>query len=569
MKNIRFPLLFLAASLLAPAQLTRDQKIADFTQLAALYAKQYGPYEWKRDVMGFDLYKVQPWLERVARSRDDPEFYDLCSEYVAGLKDSHDYFRLPSNFRAWLGFSVDIYDGKVLIESITRRTLPADTYPFQVGDELVSLDGQPVQEWISALVRYAGWLANPRGARRAAAQLIVNRQQAVLPRAHEVGERAEVVIQRASGDLEHYSIPWQKTGVPLISMGPVPSPGGIAAARAASAMDLPADTPDYMRDLLELWHSGKSGDSMVAVSGIGSMAPIFGPPQGFQQRLGRAPTDSFYSGVYSSGDFRIGLLRIPAMSPNGIFSAAYQQFESEIAYFEENTDGLVVDVMRNPGGLIIYGHELARRLIPFPFKGVGFELRATASRVANFSSRLESARASNSPDWVIALWEALLKDVRAAFSENRGRTGPLPLDMPSLDVEPATDRTGKIIAYTKPLIVLIDEFSVSTADLFPALIQDSRRGPLVGMRTAGGGGTNGSFPGTTYSEGTAGVTFGLMVRPLPVATTEFPTTQYIENVGVRPDLELDYMTRENLLTRGRPFVEAFTAKIIEEIKAAR
>ena len=36
------------------AQLTMDQKVSDLQALAGLYAKRYGPYEWKRDAIGFD-----------------------------------------------------------------------------------------------------------------------------------------------------------------------------------------------------------------------------------------------------------------------------------------------------------------------------------------------------------------------------------------------------------------------------------------------------------------------------------------------------------------------------------
>jgi C-terminal processing protease CtpA/Prc len=35
-------------------------------------------------------------------------------------------------------------------------------------------------------------------------------------------------------------------------------------------------------------------------------------------------------------------------------------------------------------------------------------------------------------------------------------------------------------AYTKPLMMLVDEFSASGADMLPAIIQDNRRGPLFG-----------------------------------------------------------------------------------------
>jgi len=54
-----------------------------------------------------------------------------------------------------------------------------------------------------------------------------------------------------------------------------------------------------------------------------------------------------------------------------------------------------------------------------------------------------------------------------------------------------------------------------------------------------------------------------------VSTPEFPPTPYIENVGVRPDVELDYMTRENLLSGGAPFVSAFTAAAVDYIRRQR
>ena len=39
-------------------------------------------------------------------------------------------------------------------------------------------------------------------------------------------------------------------------------------------------------------------------------------------------------------------------------------------------------------------------------------------------------------------------------------------------------------------------------------------------------------------------------------------------IGAHADIHLDYMTRENLLTSGRPFVEAFTDIVVEQILTA-
>src|SRR5439155_26038631 len=108
-----------------------------------------------------------------------------------------------------------------------------------------------------------------------------------------------------------------------------------------------------------------------------------------------------------------------------------------------------------------------------------------------------------------------------------------------------------------------DEFSISGGDQFAAVMQDAGRGPIVGMRTMGAGGTNGSWPATDYSEGVTGIRFGIAVRAKPIATSHFGVTQYTENVGVRPDIEIDYMTKDNLLKRGTPFMTAVSAIIAD------
>jgi C-terminal processing protease CtpA/Prc len=101
------------------------------------------------------------------------------------------------------------------------------------------------------------------------------------------------------------------------------------------------------------------------------------------------------------------------------------------------------------------------------------------------------------------------------------------------------------------------------------MLQDNGRGLLVGWRTNGMGGSNSlniqRYQVGDYSEGDTGITLSLMVRKAPVITTDFPPTQYIENVGVRPDVSIDYMTRDNLVNSGRAFAQAFTDVIVQQI----
>jgi len=557
MRKITLTIALLAAlAPAAPAQLTQEQKEADFRFLAGVYNKYYAPYEWKQTLFGFNMLDIQPWLAKVAASKSDLEFYDICSEYVASLRDSHVYYAIPSAFSARLGFGVDIYDGKLLIESITRSLLPATSFPFETGDELVSVDGKDMETLLSELARY-GMQGNDTATRRVTAARITTRPQTLIARASELGDSAEVVIRRQNGALETYTIPWVKTGVP-IEVGPVLSPRATKSPRAARSYQ----RGDYLAPLRELQHSGVSG--MEGVLNYGSRTPLFALPAGFVQRLGRNSSDFFYSGSFQAGGYTIGYIRIPHYRAT---ETSLEQFEEEIAWFQQNTDGLIVDEMRNTGGNLCFGQEIAARLIPYPFQATGFAIRPFWGRVASFYYALLDARLWGADQWVIDLYEALYKELALSYSENRALTGPLPLCSPSLDQQPATDVDGNIIAYTKPVMMLIDEFSTSTADSVAAMFQDAGRGILFGMRSNGAGGNNTSFDAGAYSEGEAGVTIAIQTRRSPVATPDFPTSIYIENVGVRPDIQNDYMTRDNLLQRGKPFVDAFTAAMVEHIKS--
>ena len=558
----------LAVALVVPAaaQMTREQKAADFQQLAAVYAKNYAPYEWKLEALKFDLFDIAGWLERVARSKDDLEFYDICIEYVAGLNDAHDAFELPSTFSASLGFTVDIYDGKVVIDSVDRTLLRQSDFPFAAGDEIVSMDGKPVEEWILANWKYST-AANERSTRRIAATLLTERPQWYMPRAHEIGDSASIVVRRRNGDEETYTVPWQKHGTPITVVGPVPSPKSAAAPRRA-ARAKESDLPDYLRPLAALYNARRRGVA-DALLGVGARAPIFtARPQGFVQRLGRSANDVFYSGTFESGGFKIGYLRIPDFDPPSQ-AFALQQFDAEIAYFRDNTDGLILDEMRNPGGSACYVQSLLTRVMPDPFRTIGFEIRATATWLAAFAESLELAREQDADQLIIDLLEARYKDVETAYRENRGRTGPMSICSLTLDVEPAKDRFGRITAYDKPVMVLVDEMSASGADMFPAVIQDHGRGVIAGVRTMGAGGTVDYFASTTYSEGFSTVTTSLMNRKWPISSEGLPAAPYLENIGVQPGVAIDYMTRENLSTGGRPFVDAFAAAMVDEIKFRR
>src|ERR1700758_3681648 len=98
-----------AASPLQAQNLTPAQKDADFRYLASLFSTYYAPIDWKKQLFNFDALSISPWLDRVANTTTDLDFYELCVEYVASLNDTHDHYTLTSDFSASLGFTTDVY----------------------------------------------------------------------------------------------------------------------------------------------------------------------------------------------------------------------------------------------------------------------------------------------------------------------------------------------------------------------------------------------------------------------------------------------------------------------------
>jgi hypothetical protein len=561
------------------AQLTMDQKVSDFQALAGLYAKHYGPYEWKRDALGFDLFNIAPWLAQVQATKNDLDFYDVMSQYGASLNDAHDVYELPSTFTAMLNFWVDIYDGKLLVDSIDRSRLPAAEFGFVTGYELVSIDGQDSQRQLDGLLRYE-IAANPRSTRRLAAQLLTVRPQYLMPHAADVPEISVVVFRRPDGNTETYRIPWAKSGLLLTNVGRYTTPGLSSTAsvpgrsriprghgRPPSEPPVPDETPEYLQVLNRLQNC-RLPDK--AVNGFGAQAPVFAAslPSSFVLRQGRFYLDPFFSGVFSAGGHTIGFIRIPSFGPSNT-TTAVATFQSEIAYFQANTEALVVDDMRNPGGSVSYLNSIASYLMPTTWRSIPFELRATSEWVEAVSSALVSAVALGAPQYYIDLLQAIKDEIVASNAAMRGLTKPVPLDDVTINRSPAMDAKGNIIAYTKPIIVLVDEMSASAGDAFAATIQDNARGPLLGWRTMGAGGAVETWEAGSYSLGYTTVTDSLMIRKNNIVTAEYPAAPFVENIGVRPEIVVDYMTADNLNRQGKPFVDAFVAAILAQIPAKK
>jgi len=509
--------------------------------LIDLYAKNYAPYEWKKTLLKFDALRAGPWLEKAAAARNDLEFFDVCIEYVSSLFDAHDVYRLPSSFNASLGFTVDIYEGKVLIDSIDELRLPKASFDAAAGDELVSIDGKKVEDWLKEGVRY-GFGGNRSANQRDLAGLFTQRSQTIMPLAHRnLGDEAEVVVRNAEGQTKTLKAPWRKRGVAVERLL---WPNAVTNAKPSVHRGIDFSNPlEYLAAKQNL-RVDAGGRAMVR--GYGAREPVFALPEDASITIGRSQFDSIFGGTIPFEEKRIGFIRIPQVTG----AAQVRAFRDTLNAMKETTDALVLDLTRNPGGSACALEDLAAELMKDDWKVQGAEQIVAWRDILGLQSSLDTARALGL-DEVVRNLEFDLLHYERAYKEWKGRTAPIPFC--------TADETRKGLerAYTKPVLVLIDEFSTSAAEHLAALLQDNNRAKLFGKRTTGAGGAVLSGNVGIYSEGRTSYTWTLTNRTRTIKTADHPEAPYIENIGVQPDIEFEMNTRENLLAKGKLYTDGF------------
>ncbi|MBN2384731.1 PDZ domain-containing protein [bacterium] len=524
--------------------LTIEQRLADFEHLVHMVNKYYGPIAWKEEGIGFDILgSASDFQNRIFDTQNDLEFLEIVFDYIANFQDGHTSFSLPSDYRASLDFNVDLYEGKLLVDTIYDQSLP-----LEIGSEIVTMDGESAEEMIDRFKMYM-----PSGSdlctRRWATTLVTHRAQQMLPEI--TSGDVQILVRNLDGGEKTVTMTWKTSGTPYFS-GHYDNPFDQTGASGY----------DDLRDRLQRIELPQTRrDFLINLYKYGHRAPSFDLPAGFNQRLGSG-TDEFFSGTYPAGGKTIGLLRVPKMYVNR--SSSLETLATEIVELDQITDGLVIDIMDNPGGEVDFCNYLSRYLHREQFAQVLFALRPTMEILLSIQDALET----DMPDEIRAYYEYLYDQIYEAFTTDKTLTDPISLDYNALGLmmEPARDDQGNPIGYSKPIVVLINELSISGGDYFPATIKDSGRATLVGKRTAGGGGHIVGYEyELPYTEASISLTGSLMVRSQSESGSDFPGSFYIENVGVYPHIEYDYQNLDDLLHGGQKYVAFFTEVILEKI----
>lgn len=530
----------------ANAALTEAQRLTDFNQMVSIIERNYGPIEWKKETIGLDWGKhVAKYRELVAAANSDSKFYQLMAQFLGGLQDGHVSAKVPSTYRASLGFVCDYINGKVLIEEVDSLRLPEMLFPFKKGDQLLALGGVPVEKLMTEVSKINNTGYAPSQVRIAAARLTSRREASGL--AVPKGVTTVTVLPRGASQPVTVTATWITRGLPIIELDDLSRTldSGAMLVQATSKEELLlAKVRDLPLMQLSLSASTMADYAEAGVGDIGNANSMFKLPEGAKVY------DEFPMTVasFEAAGKKIGLIRIPAYDSDDLL----QNVARAVMMFEKETDVLVLDQTNNPGGSVSLVSNLITLFAKQSSVDMNFKVRASLKWLERFQevNTLIGDLLAGDPNHAAAnalkaRFQYLEEEIRDSLAQRRLLTNPFSLDMEGAFgvVQPQPT-----IRYTKPVLLLINEFDFSGGDAFPALLKDNGMATLFGAQTSGAGGNVVEYGPLANSYFKFSLTESLMVRP---------NGDYMENRGVKPDIAYS-VTESDFMNGYTDYVRAFT-----------
>lgn len=535
MKIVLAALLTLTASIGHTQTLTSQQKLSDLNQLFTTVEAGYGPLHFKADKIGLNIEDLRRKYEPLTlQSKNNSEFYYLMRKLVAEFRDGHFGMVIPTNHLAELPISTDLVQGRVLIDTVDRAQLSVEQFPYQRGDEIVSVDGTPIAQVVDELQSYVN-SGYDMSARRIAAAMVFFRAGKGVPVPSAKTVRFEV-RRGTSSVVEPVELNWKFSGQPLDERRPT-----TFYSTSIRPVSRPRDTL-WLRPALEELVGRQRVEKSYRCSGSTRIAI----PKDATMIMEK-PFVAYY---HPTAKGNVGYVRIPDYYPLAAdgktfqFEQRFAQYEYAIRELEANTVGLIIDQDHNCGGSVSYLDKMVGLFMDHDYKGLQFQYLANKAEYLSNKKELDEMTPNTIAwkngqkivDLILKHWQAGDFMTPVTSSDGSEYLKPNP------------------VRYSKPVVMLIDEMSGSGGDAFPGLMQGYGRAVLVGTRTMGLGGHVTEQPSLPYSQLGLRMTKSLFFRPDGTP---------VENNGVVPNVAYE-ITRDDFMY-GYKAYQAFYLKTLTDM----
>ena len=513
-------LLFCHCSLFAGSDL-KAKMLRELDVIYTAFDARYAPKEWKESYNGWNLEReIEVAREKVRSPQCNSlkDFHIIVKQLLKTTNDYHVKVNFRSSEHSVLPFRVQRAEGHYYVTWVNSVFCPG----MYVGDEILAIDGQPIDRVIEGLKRQElGTVDSPT--EQALAEMFLTFRAGQL--GQQVPKGSLVVdVKNEIGFEKSLKVNWLYTGeqfsdAPFVGKAMLNTPPKRVEKRIWG-----------IYSLLEKVY--KQDPSSNPIGHKNSILPELGIK--VWENKAESPFEAY---IYLNQENQpIGFIRIPHYSGN---TKDAKEFSRLINLFEKETEMLVIDQLNNPGGSLCYLLAVLSMLSPYPLDMPKERISMIQEDVAEAFEELE--RKTNSrfdpksqKSFMLGypLNDSTQQSLRnyAAFIVEQWNSGKTISDLTHLQgvaqVEPHP--WG---CYSKPLLVLTNALDFSCADLLPAILQDNKRAIIFGTKTAGAGGAvrEYSFPNL----------LGVASYSLTSSIAERVNGEVLENNGVKPDVEYE------------------------------
>ena len=536
----------------------QKQTLSTIEFIENVFSSSYAPRDWKAKQSGWNIEdeanKARASVLGLGSDLNIKSAQKILRKLVGSTRDYHVGISFHASERATLPIEIRSAEGKFFIVWIDRDKLPEKSFPLLVGDEITGFNGKPIVEERNQLLAEIDQnvfetdqvLAEMYLTRRVASRgIAVPRGPIELEVTRNKDGKVQTLIHQLTWEYQEEKIKFNSLAAEPTNI--VPSIG----TRSLASWQM---LPGFWKDLVSSKSLNQTNPHMLGArqSFVPSLGQIFWQTE---------KENKFHAYIFKAeGGGIYGYLRIHSYVAGGDEA---KEFLSIVKRMEESTDAMVIDQVNNPGGSVFYLYSLVAMLTDKPMLTPKHRMIITQADVADALETLKSLeKVANEEEAKKVLgatiggypvsyqlsqfFKGYMQFIVEQWNQGVHLSSPFYLGIDKIMPHP----DGR---YTKPILVLINEFDFSGGDFFPAILQDNQRATLLGVRTAGAGGyVNGvEFPNLL---GVAGFSFTGSIA-------ERVDLNPIENLGVTPDVKYP-LTAEDM----KNGFASYKKKIIEQLK---
>lgn len=482
--------LFLAAFNVAAQTATQKKMVKFIDSMASVYESMYAPALWKKEFANWTVQaEALKAKDRVlAGELSLSEYHKVVNDFVLSMKDYHVSVNFFATEESSLPFMVRGTEGRYFFVYIDREKLPKSSFPFELGDELLEMEGVKVGAIVSELKANMG--GNTEETDEALAQMTLTKRSASKARYVPQGP-VTLKIQKGDKVLSHQLIwDYKKERVSQRLSNNTKANSRFAGKSLRSSLENLEMSSGLALDMAR----DAKADNLFALGSKKSFIPALG------NKIWESDKESSYDAyIYlSEAKELVGYIRIPSY---GAGEKEAKEFKEIMKKFNEVADKLVIDQVNNPGGSVFYLYSLVSMLTDRPMATPKHYMSINQKMVLEALNSLEELegikdleglkKAMGGAETISGypLSMTFLEFMKAHYQFqidewNKGKTLTSPYHLYGVDkINPHPE-----VRFTKPILLLVNELDFSGGDFFPAIMQDNKRATIMGVRTAGAGG---------------------------------------------------------------------------------